>query len=76
MCGGFVGGLLPGALGGGKKSSGSSSSNAAAEQRAAEIDAINKANAGAAMRRKALRENSLFTGAGEADKKTTLGVGG
>lgn len=50
---------------------------AANEQRAAEVDAINKANAGAAMRRKALRDNSLFTGAGAGDAgKTTLGVGG
>jgi len=70
--GGVVGAQIGGALGG--KSS-SSSTSAADEQRAAEVDAINKSNASAALRRKALRSNSLFTGAGES-ANTTLGVGG
>lgn len=76
--GGPLGGAIGGAVGGllgGRKSKGASAPDAASEQRAKEVEAINKANASMAMRRKALRDNSLFTGAGEADK-TTLGVGG
>lgn len=74
--GSAIGSAVGGLLGGGKKPS-TSTNNAAAEQRKAEVDAINKANAQTAMKRKALRDNSLFTGAGETGAGTgTLGVGG
>lgn len=77
LFGGPLGGVIGGALGGlvGKKASATAIVNPASEQRQAEVDAINKSNASAAMRRKALRDNSLFTGAGEAGQ-TSLGVGG
>jgi hypothetical protein len=51
--------------------------NAAADTRKAEIDAINKSNSQIQMQRRALKDNSLFTGAdsiGAAPQ--TLGVGG
>ena len=47
--------------------------SAAAERTKAEADAVNRAQAKTQMQRKALRDNSLFTGGADAGR-TTLGV--
>ncbi len=73
---GILGSALGGALLGGKKKS-ASGPDPAAEQRKKEVEALNAANVQTAMRRRALRDQSLFTGAGEsAPGSNTLGVGG
>jgi hypothetical protein len=60
-----------------RKDAKKAAANAAADTRKAEVDAINKSNTQIQMQRRALKDNSLFTGAdsiGAAPQ--TLGVGG
>lgn len=56
------------------KNAAAQASNAEAERKAAETKATQGAYAQSQMARRAVRENSLFTGGGDAGGRTTLGV--